>query len=157
MPRDTPFTSLGGETRPVEEWTTTFHLALMVLDPYTYESSWILETAGRILRNYAEADCRTAFLVTSGPDDARAFLGPWCDELLVYVDPERTAVKGLGLQRLPAFVHVNQGAQVDSWAQGWNPDEWRSVAVNLAESMSWRRPTIPELDDPVPYEGTAAF
>ncbi len=156
VPLDTPLTSLGGETRPIDEWTTTFHLALVVLDPYTYESSWILETAGRILRNYAEADCRTAFLVTAGPDDARAFLGPWCEELLVFVDPDRVGVKGLGLDRLPAFVHVNQAAQVDSWAQGWDPDEWRAVAVNLAEAMRWRRPTIPELDDPVPYQGTPA-
>ena len=35
-----------------------FHLAIVVLDPYTYESSWILDTATRVLRNFAAADCR---------------------------------------------------------------------------------------------------
>ena len=47
---DTPLTSLSGDTRPLDEWTTTFHLALVVLDPFTYESAWILDTGGRILR-----------------------------------------------------------------------------------------------------------
>jgi hypothetical protein len=134
-----------------------FHLALVVLDPFTYESAWILDTGGRILRNFAEADCRTAFLVTCGPDEARAFVGPWGDELLVFVDPDRLAVKGMGLERLPAFVHVNQGHEIEAQAQGWDPDAWRAVAVNLADRMSWRRPTIPDPRDPAPYEGTPAL
>lgn len=154
---DTPLTSLAGDTRPISEWTTTFHLALVVLDPFTYESAWLLDTAGRILRNFAEADCRTAFLVTATADDARPFLGPWADELLVYIDPDRLAVKGFGLDRLPAFVHVNQANQIEAHAQGWDPAQWREVTVNLAQRMSWRRPTIPEAGDPAPYEGTAAL
>jgi hypothetical protein len=154
---DTPLTSLSGDTRPLTEWTTTFHLALVVLDPFTYESAWLIDTAGRILRNFAEADCRTAFLVTCGADDARQFLGPWGEELLVFTDPERLAVKGLGLDTLPAFVHVNQASQVEAKAEGWDPVAWRAVAVNLADRMSWRRPTIPEQGDPAPYEGTPAL
>jgi hypothetical protein len=154
---DTPLTSLSGDTRPLTEWTTTFHLALVVLDPFTYESAWLIDTAGRILRNFAEADCRTAFLVTCAADDAREFLGPWGEELLVFTDPERLAVKGLGLDTLPAFVHVNQASQVEVKAEGWDPVAWRAVAVNLADRMSWRRPTIPEQGDPAPYEGTPAL
>ena len=69
MPTDNvsevPLTSLSGESRPINEWTTTFQLALVVLDPYTMESSKLLGTAGRILRHYAEADCRTAFLMNA--------------------------------------------------------------------------------------------
>ena len=118
---DTPFTSLSGDTRPLEEWTTTFHLALVVLDPFTYESAWILATGGRILRTFAEADCRTAFVVTCDVEAARQFIGPWADDLLVFVDPDRLAVKGLGLEQLPAFVHVNQANQVEAKAEGWDP------------------------------------
>lgn len=157
VPPDTPLTSLGGETRPLEEWTTTFHLALVVLDPYTYESAWLLDTSGRILRTFAEADCRTAFLVTCGDEEAVTFLGPWAQELLTFVDPDRLAVKGLGLDRLPAFVHINQANQIEAKAEGWQPDEWRAVAANLADRMSWRRPTIPEPGDPTPYAGTPAL
>ena len=154
---ETPFTSLSGDTRPLEEWTTTFHLALVVLDPFTYESAWILATGGRILRTFAEADCRTAFVVTCDVEAARQFIGPWADELLVFVDPERLAVKGLGLEQLPAFVHVNQANQVEAKAEGWDPDAWRAVSVNLAERMRWGRPTIPDSADPAPYAGTPAL
>lgn len=157
VPPDTPLTRIGGETRTFREWTTTFHLALVVLDPFTYESAWILDTAGRILRNFAEADCRTSFLVTCPDDDAATFLGPWGEEFLGFADPDRLAVKGLGLEQLPAFVHVNQGCQVEAAAEGWDPDAWREVTVNLADRMSWRRPTIPQPGDPTPYEGTPAL
>jgi hypothetical protein len=157
IPPDTPLTSLAGDTRPIGEWTTTFHLALVVLDPFTYESAWILDTGGRILRTFAEADCRTAFVLTCPVDDARQFVGPWADELMVFVDPDRAAVKGMGLQQLPAFVHVNQANQVEAKAEGWDPDAWREVAVNLADRMGWGRPTIPDATDPAPYAGTPAL
>ncbi|MEY2959306.1 MAG: hypothetical protein RLZZ01_1874, partial [Actinomycetota bacterium] len=49
MPNDLPLQPLGGEARQLDEWLTTFHLASVVLDPYTNESSWILKTAVRIL------------------------------------------------------------------------------------------------------------
>lgn len=153
---DVTLTPLSGEPRTIEEWTTTFHLALVVLDPFTYESSWILETAGRILRVFAEADCRTAFLVTGTVDETRQFLGPWAEEFLAFADPERAAVAGLGLERLPAFVHVNQAHAVETSAEGWEPDEWRAVADHLAHVMSWRRPSIPVEGDPVPFPGTPA-
>jgi hypothetical protein len=157
VPPDTPLKVLGGETRPLEEWTTTFHLALVVLDPYTYESAWLLDTAGRILQHFAEADCRTAFLLTCGDEEAATFLGPWAHELLTFVDPDRLAVKNLGLERLPALVHINQANQIEAKAEGWEPDEWRAVAENLADRMRWRRPVIPETGDPSPYVGTPAL
>lgn len=161
MPSDNvsevPLTSLSGESRPINEWTTTFQLALMVLDPYTVESAEMLSTAGRILRHYAEADCRTAFLMTADADDARQFLGPWVEEMLVYVDPDRATVKGLGLERLPAFVYIDQNNNVVSAAEGWDPNEWRALAIDLANVMSWRRPTIPEASDPAPFAGSPAL
>lgn len=153
---DTPLTTLGGDTRTLAEWTTTFHLAVVALDPYTYESAWLLDTAGRILRAFAEADCRTAFVVTAAADEAGPFLGPWAEELLVFVDPERGLVRALGLGRLPAFVHLNQACQVEASAEGWEPREWKAVSTHLAERMSWQGPRIPDVGDPSPYEGTPA-
>lgn len=157
IPADTPLHALGGETAPIESWTTTFHLALMVLDPFTLESSWIIETGVRVLRNFSEADCRTAFLVTCSESEARQFLGPLVDEFLVFTDPDRLAVKGMDLALLPAFVHVNIDHAIDAKAEGWHPEEWRNVAEELAASMSWRRPEIPMPDDPVPFDGTPAL
>ena len=64
VPAELVLSPIDREARTVAEWTTMFHLAIVVLDPYTYESSWILDTGTRILRDYAAADCRVAFLVT---------------------------------------------------------------------------------------------
>lgn len=154
---DLPLTRLGGETLPLSKWTTTFHLAVVVLDPYTHESAWIIDTAGRILREFIPSDCRTTFLVTSDDAGARQFLGPWVDEIMVLVDPDRTTVAGLGLERLPAFVQINQANQIVAVAQGWDPPAWKAVADSLAKSMSWQSPLIPQPGDPSPYEGTSAL
>ena len=76
-PGDVKLTPLQGEPRTLQEWLTTFHLVVVVLDPYTYESAWLLDTAGRILSEFRGADCRVGFLVTANAEDARQFLGPW--------------------------------------------------------------------------------
>lgn len=148
---------INGEPRTLEQWTTMFHLVLVVLDPFTYESSWILETGARILRNFADADCRTAFLVMGTADEARQFLGPFVEDFLVFADPDREVVKALGVESLPAFVHINQAHAIETKAEGWQPEEWRAVTERLSAVSGWRRPTIPVPDDPVPFAGTPAF
>ena len=157
VPADLVLTPIDREARTVAEWTTMFHLAIVVLDPYTYESSWILDTATRILRDYAAADCRVAFLVTADEADATQFLGPLLQEFLAFTDPDRVAVKNFGLERLPAFVHINQHHAVEATAEGWSPDDWREVADNLSTHMSWGRPVIPTVNDPAPFAGSPAL
>ena len=154
---DTTLTAITGDTGPIGQWTTNFHLALVVVDPYTYESAWILDTAVRILRDFSAADCRCGFLATCSPDEARQFLGPYVDEFIVFVDPERVAVKAMELETLPAFVHLNVNHAIETKAEGWEPDEWRAVTEHLAAVMDWRRPAIPAPTDPVPFEGTPAL
>jgi len=85
---------LTGEGRPISEWTTNFHLAIVVLDPYTNESSWILKTALRVLRNYSEADVRIALLVTASEAEAKVGTPPngplWQQTcLLAWIGPFR--------------------------------------------------------------------
>ena len=156
-PTEVTLTPLEGEPRALRDWLTTFNLVLVVLDPYTRESSWLVDTAGRILREFVEADCRVAWLVCAGPEGAETFLGPWAQEFLTFADPDREVVRALGLETLPAFVHIDQGGNVVGVAEGWEPDEWRGVAQRLAEAMSWNRPQIPDVGDPVPYEGSPAL
>lgn len=147
-------TPLTGEGRPISEWTTNFHLAIVVLDPYTNESSWIIDTALRILRNYSEADVRVALMVTASAAEARDYVGPLASEILVFADPDRAAARAFGLEVLPAFVHINQAHQVEAMAQGWNPADWASVAANLSARMDWTVPQIPENGDPSAFAGT---
>jgi hypothetical protein len=154
---DVVLTALEGESRPLEEWLTTFNLACVVLDPYTNESSWILKTAARILAGFRGADVRVNFVVTCTAAEAKQFLGPLADEFLVYVDPDRTFVKSLGLSTLPAFVFVSMDGKVAAAAEGWNGAEWRGVADSIAKATAWARQTIPASGDPVPFSGTPAL
>jgi hypothetical protein len=155
-PADLKLAPINGEPRTIDEWLTTFQLALVVLDPYTNESSWLLETSGRVLTHFHGADCYAAFLVTGSADDARSFLGPWADRVLTFADPDRDAVRALGLNELPAFVHIRGDLKVVGAAEGWDPLEWREVANGLAKSNSWSAPLLPGTGDPTPYAGSAA-
>ena len=154
---DLILTPLNGEARPLREWLTTFHLASVVIDPYTNESSWILDTAARIMRSFSGAAVRVNFIVTAGADEAKEFLGPLADEFLVFVDPDRHAARALGLQQLPAFVFIQSDLSVPASAEGWRPVQWREVSNTIATITSWTAPTIPGPKDPSPYAGTPAL
>ena len=155
-PPELELAPLGGAARPLSEWVTNFHLVLVVLDPYTNESAWLLETGGRVLRTFAQADCRVAFVVTAKADDARRFLGPWAEEILTFADPDRDLVRSLELEALPAFVHIRTDLSVASKAEGWDPLEWRAAATDLGREMSWTPPNIPAPGDPGPFPGSPA-
>ncbi len=156
-PPDLELTPLNGEARTVGAWVTLFNLAVVVLDPYTYESAWVLDEAGRILETYTPADVRVAWVVTAPEAEAREFLGPWADRLLTFVDPERALVKGLGLEALPAFVHINMAGHPEAVAEGWDPMAWRAVAHNLSKVLDWTVPVIPSTGAPAPYAGSPAL
>lgn len=156
-PADLTLVPLQGEPHTVAEWVTTFHLALVVLDPFTYESAWLLEEAGRILDTYTAADVRVGWLVAGSADEARQFLGPWAEQLLTFIDPEREAVKALGLEQLPAFVHIDMACQVASSAEGWQPAEWREALAELSRTLSWTQPALPGPGAPGPFTGTPAL
>lgn len=154
---DLTLTPLKGDAKTLHQWLTTFHLASVVLDPFTNESAWILKTAARILRQFSGAAVRINFIVTCDASDARAFLGPLADEFLVFCDPDRVAVKALGLSELPAFVLIKSDGSVPIAAQGWTSAEWKEVAAAVAVLTSWSRPTIPAPGDPGSFRGTPAL
>ncbi len=148
---------LGGEPRTIRAWLTNFHLCVVTLDPFTNESAWILETAGRVLCEYSAADTRVGWLVTGTPEETAQFLGPWAGRLLAFADPEREAVKALGLTHLPALVHLNMSGAVEGAAEGWDPMAWRAVAENLSRILSWNVPVLPAPTDPAAFPGTPAL
>jgi len=152
-----PLDPLQGDPRPLEDWVTTFHLAVVILDPFTYESSWIIDTAARVLNEYTGADVRTAWLVTGTDEQAQEFLGPLADEFLTFTDPERAFVRSLELETLPAFVHLDHALNLVGSAEGWHPNQWWQVCKTLSKQMSWSPPVLPEAGDPPPYPGTPAL
>jgi hypothetical protein len=156
-PLDLRLTTASGESWTIDQWLTTFHLASVVVDPYTNESSWILDTAARILRCFSESAVRVNWIVTADAADARAFLGPLAGEFLTFVDPQRAMVRALGLAHLPAFVFLRIDGTVAAAAEGWDPAEWRAVADVIASTTYWSRAAIPLPSDPVAFAGSPAL
>jgi len=156
-PPDTILRPIHGPARPLAQFLALFHLVLVVLDPFTNESAWILETAGRLLTTFIQSDCTVGWLVTASPNECREFLGPWADHFTTFSDPDRTVVKSLGLESLPAIVHLGMDASLVSSAEGWQPSEWRAVTEEVAQVVSWTGPHLPGPKDPAPYDGTPAL
>ncbi|MGI9610236.1 MAG: hypothetical protein ACR2NL_08060, partial [Acidimicrobiia bacterium] len=61
-PEEMVLDSIHGKPYAVRDWLTSYPLLLVSLDPYTHESAWILETAGRFLDHFTPANVRTAWL-----------------------------------------------------------------------------------------------
>lgn len=156
VPESVSLTALSGDSASLDDWLTTFQLAVVVIDPYTSESSWLLDTAGGLLTEFTGADCRVAWVVTADAADARTFLGPWAERLLTFCDPDRSFVKGVGLSSLPAFVHLRQDRVVVSAAEGWHPEEWDAAITALTEMMSWSKVDVPPPGSPRPFDGAPA-
>ncbi len=154
---DLVLTPIQGKSRTVKQMLTTFHLLLVVIDPFTNQSAWILPTAGRILQTFEQADVRIAWLVAATAEECRQFLGPWAREIITFADPDRLAVKELGLERLPALVHLGMHGKVEGAAEGWQPAEWKVVTDRLAKVVSWQGPNFPTAKDPGPFAGSPAL
>lgn len=153
---DVKLTALGGEPRTIEEWLTTFQLLTVIVDPYTHESAWLLQTARRVLANFRGADVRVAWTVTADERDAKRFLGPLADETLTFADPDREFVQALGLETLPALVYLRQDLAIVGTAQGWNPAEWETLGQLVGKVNSWSHPNLPMAGDPGPFPGSPA-
>jgi hypothetical protein len=138
-----------GVTRTVDDWTTMFHLALVILPDRPEAAKWI-PVARRIFGVLGDSDCRTAYMVTSTAAIAERILGDEADRAMVFVDPDRAFVTSLGLEHLPAFVHIRQDTSVGAVAEGWNPDEWQKVAREIAKAMAWSVPDVAPPWEPIP-------
>ncbi len=148
---DVTLTPLTGKGRTLNEWLTTFHLAVVALDPFANEGAWILPIAERVLYHFSQADVRVAMLLPASADECRMFLGPLVNEFLVFADPDGSAIKGMGLERLPSFAHYAMDGTLEGKADGWNPDEWQAVADNLARVTGWSSPVVFRDGDPAPF------
>ena len=148
---DVQLTPLTGKGRSLREWLTTFHLAVVALDPFTNEGAWILPVATRVLTHFSQADVRVALLLPATPDECRMFLGPVVNSLLTFSDPESAAIKAIGVERMPAFVHIAMDGTIEGKAEGWQPKEWQAVADNLARVTSWTSPVVEREGDPAPF------
>jgi hypothetical protein len=144
--------STKGVTRTLDDWSTMFHLCLVVLPPRP-EANVFVPIAKRIFQVFGDADCHTAFCVVGNEFIARGVLGDAEDSYLSFVDPDGELVASLGLTRLPAFVHLRQDTTLVGAAEGWEPSEWQAVAKEVGKAMAWSVPTVAGAGDPPPTPG----
>ncbi len=136
-----------GVTRTLDDWTTMFHLCLVVLPARPEGAAWV-PVAERIFATFGDADCHSAFVVPAGEQVAARLLGDAERRVMTFVDPDLAFVRGLGLERLPAFVHLRQDATVVASSEGWDPRDWQRVAREVGAAMAWTVPDVAGPGDP---------
>jgi hypothetical protein len=145
-------TSTKGVARTLDDWSTMFHLCLVILPPRP-EAEKFIPIAERIFQVFGDADCRTAFCVVGNEFIARGVLGDAEEDHLCFIDPAGEFVTSLGLTHLPAFVHLRQNTTLVAAAEGWDPRAWQAVAKEVGKAMAWSVPTVAGFGDPAPTPG----
>jgi hypothetical protein len=145
-------TSYKGVTRTLDDWATVFNLAIIVV-PDRPEGSQFVPVIERIFATFGESDARTIVCVPTTAAIAKRILGDAVDQWLVWCDADRAFVESLGLDRLPAFVHLRQDTTLVTAAQGWSPTEWQRVADQIAKHEHWTSPVVTGRGDPAPTPG----
>ena len=148
-------TSSKGVTRTLDDWSTIFHLCLVILPARPEASAWV-PVARRIFRTFGDADCHTAYCVTGTEEIAHRILGEAEREALVFVDNDGALVRSLALERLPAFVHLRQDTTLVAAAEGWDPRAWQGVAREVGKALAWSVPEVAGPGDPAPTSGWPA-
>lgn len=147
-------TTITGRTRSLDDFLTIFHLCLVAF-PTKPEARAYVPLGRRLLDVFRGADCKTAFLVTGNEHQARRLLGDAADHYVVFLDPERQLVTSLGLEALPAFVHLRADTTLVDAAEGWDPAAWHRVSKGLGKEMAWSHAVFPLPGDPSPFDGWA--
>jgi hypothetical protein len=147
-----PITSYHGKTRTLDDWATVFNLAVVVL-PDRPEASAFIPVIDRIFATFGDSDVRTIVCVPSTAAITKRILGADVGRWLVWCDPDGALPKSLGLERLPAFVHLRQDTSLVTSAQGWSPTEWQRVADAIAKAQHWTSPIVSGRNDPAPTPG----
>jgi hypothetical protein len=145
-------TTSRGVTRTLDDWSTMFHLCLVVL-PARSEAGVYVPIGMRLFDVFGDADCKFAFVVTGPESVARRMLGEVEPRVLTFVDPDLELVKSLGLERLPAFVLLRQDTTLVTSTEGWSPKEWQRVARETGRMLDWTVPEVSQPGDPAPFSG----
>ncbi len=152
-PADLEIKSLGGTGYKLRDWLTSYPFLLVAIDPYTAESSWILDSAVRIFDHFSPADIRVGFVCTAEEAGCKEFLGPLAERYMTIGDPDRNIVTSFGLQRLPGLVHVRADGYLQT-ADGWDPKTWSSITDWVATILAWSKLSLGVAGEPSPYNGS---
>lgn len=144
-----PLATSKGVSRTLDDWSTMFHLCLVILPDRPEAAAWV-PVAERIFDVLGDSDCRTAFVITGSALIAQRVLGDAEARVTTFVDPDRALVTSLGLEHLPALVYLRQDTTVGAATEGWDPAAWQQVAREVATAMAWSVPDVAPPGEPIP-------
>ena len=144
--------STKGVTRTLDDWSTMFHLCLVILPPRP-EASVYIPIAKRIFQVFGDADCRTVLCVVGNEFIAKSVLGEAEQQYLSFVDTDGELARASGS---PTCRRSCTSARTPRWwlprragtrtrGSGW-PRKW-------AKAMAWSVPTVAGAGDPPPTPG----
>ena len=138
-----------GVSRTLDDWSTMFQLCLVILPDRPEASAWI-PVARRIFDVLGDSDCRTAYVVPSTAAIAQRILGDEEQKQATFVDPDRTLVKSLGLERSPRSSSSARTRRSVPRPRAGIPAEWQRVAKEVAKAMAWSVPEVAPPGEPIP-------
>jgi len=147
-------TSITGVTRTLDDWATVFNLAVVLLPARPEAAAWV-PVIDRIYATLGDSDVRTTVCVAANVAITRRILGDAATRWLTFCDPDSRLATALGLERLPAFVHLRQDTSLVAAAQGWSATDWQRVADEIAQKEHWTSPIIAAPGNPRPTPGWA--
>jgi len=109
----------------------------------------------RIYATFGESNVRTTIWVPSTPAITRRIIGDLADRYLTFADPDGALATSMGIERLPALVHLRQDTTLVGAAQGWSPTEWQKVADGIAKHVHWTSPQVTASSAPAATPGWA--
>ena len=145
-------TSYAGVTRTLDDWATVFNLAVVLLPGRPEAGAWVA-VIDRIYNTFGDSDVRTTICVSANTAITRRIVGDAADRWLTFADPDELLAKSLGIERLPAFVHLRQDTSLVAAAQGWSATEWQKIADSIAKKEHWTSPVIAAPGNPSPTPG----
>ncbi|MFM8304477.1 MAG: hypothetical protein ACKOA9_09300 [Actinomycetota bacterium] len=149
-------TTLAGTTRTLDDWTTMFHLVLVVLPDRVEGAQWV-PVGERIFATFGDSDARVAFVVPGPAPMAHRLLERGSGKYSVFLDPDRALIGSLGLERLPALVHLRQDATLANVAEGWDLAAWQRSTRAIAKALAWTSPEIAHRTNPPATAGWPAL
>jgi hypothetical protein len=147
-------TSIAGVTRTLDDWATVFNLAIVLLPARPEAAAWV-PVIDRLYATLGDSDVRTTVCVSANAAITRRIIGDAASRWLTFCDPDQRLASALGLERLPAFVHLRQDTSLVTVTQGWSASEWQRVADEIAKKQHWTSPQVAAPGNPRPTPGWA--
>ena len=135
-------------TRTLDDWSTMFHLCLVILPPRR-EASAFIPIAERIFAVFGDADCHTAYCVMGNEFIAKRRARRRRGQVPhASSTPTASSCRASASRTCPRSCTSARTRPSSRSAEGWDPDEWQRVVKEIAKAMAWTYPEVARAGGP---------